>query len=213
MARARGVDIIGPMSVQAATADEQLMRAYAGGDATAFETLYDRHAARVWRYILRSTGDAATADDLAQEVWFSVARQAGQYAPRASAPDLPLARFTTWLFTIARHRVVDHLRATRPQASLDAPAGDDAGQTLADTLAAPSGFGPLRRIETRQQAAQLLAALDALPPEQREAFLLQAEADMSVADIASTTGVPFETARSRLRYARAALRRTLETMA
>jgi len=201
------------MSVQAATADEQLMRAYAGGDAAAFETLYDRHAARVWRYILRSTGDAATADDLAQEVWFSVARQAGQYAPRASAPDLPLARFTTWLFTIARHRVVDHLRATRPQASLDAPAGDDAGQTLADTLAAPSGFGPVRRIETRQQAAQLLAALDALPPEQREAFLLQAEADMSVADIASTTGVPFETARSRLRYARAALRRTLETMA
>lgn len=150
MARARGVDIIGPMSVQAATADEQLMRAYAGGDATAFETLYDRHAARVWRYILRSTGDAATADDLAQEVWFSVARQAGQYAPRASAPGLPLARFTTWLFTIARHRVVDHLRATRPQASLDAPAGDDAGQTLADTLAAPSGFGPVRRIETRQ---------------------------------------------------------------
>ena len=213
MARARGVDIIGPMSVQAATADEQLMRAYAGGDATAFETLYDRHAARVWRYILRSTGDAATADDLAQEVWFSVARQAGQYAPRSSAPGLPLARFTTWLFTIARHRVVDHLRATRPQASLDAPAGDDAGQTLADTLAAPSGFGPVRRIETRQQAAQLLAALDALPPEQREAFLLQAEADMSVADIASTTGVPFETARSRLRYARAALRRTLETMA
>ena len=213
MARARGVDIIGPMSVQAATADEQLMRAYAGGDATAFETLYDRHAARVWRSILRSTGDAATADDLAQEVWFSVAREAGRYAPRASAPDLPLARFTTWLFTLARHRVIDHLRARRPQASLDAPAGDDTDQTLADTLAAPSGFGPVRRIETRQQAAQLLAALDALPPEQREAFLLQAEADMSVADIASTTGVPFETARSRLRYARAALRRTLETMA
>ena len=201
------------MSPLAATADEQLMRAYATGQAAAFETLYDRHSARVWRYILRSTGDAAAADDLAQEVWFSVAREAGRYAPQASAPDLPLARFTTWLFTIARHRVVDHLRATRPQASLDAPAGDDAGQTLADTLAAPSGFGPVRRIETRQQAAQLLAALDALPPEQREAFLLQAEADMSVADIASTTGVPFETARSRLRYARAALRRTLETMA
>lgn len=200
------------MSPLAATADEQLMRAYATGQAAAFETLYDRHSARVWRYILRSTGDAAAADDLAQEVWFSVAREAGRYAPRASAPDLPLARFTTWLFTLARHRVIDHLRARRPQASLDAPVGEG-DDTLADTLAAPSGFGPVRRIETRQQAAQLLAALDALPPEQREAFLLQAEADMSVADIASTTGVPFETARSRLRYARAALRRTLETMA
>ena len=122
---------------------------------------------------------------------------------RASPPGCSPSRGTAWSTTCA----------TRPQASLDAPAGDDAGQTLADTLAAPSGFGPVRRIETRQQAAQLLAALDALPPEQREAFLLQAEADMSVADIASTTGVPFETARSRLRYARAALRRTLETMA
>ena len=211
MARARGVDIIGPMSVQAATADEQLMHAYAGGDATAFETLYDRHAARVWRYILRSTGDAATADDLAQEVWFSVARQAGQYAPRASAPGLPLARFTTWLFTLARHRVIDHLRARRPQASLDAPVGDG-DDTLADTLAAPSGFGPLRRIETRQQAAQLLVALAELPPEQREAFLLQAEAEMSVSDIAVATGVGVETAKSRLRYARAALRRALENL-
>ena len=95
------------MSPLAATADEQLMRAYATGQAAAFETLYDRHSARVWRYILRSTGDAAAADDLAQEVWFSVAREAGRYAPRASAPDLPLARFSTWLFTLARHRVVE----------------------------------------------------------------------------------------------------------
>ena len=199
------------MSPLAATADEQLMRAYATGQAAAFETLYDRHSARVWRYILRSTGDAAAADDLAQEVWFSVAREAGQYAPRASAPGLPLARFTTWLFTLARHRVIDHLRARRPQASLDAPVGEG-DDTLADTLAAPSGFGPLRRIETRQQAAQLLAALAELPPEQREAFLLQAEAEMSVSDIAVATGVGFETAKSRLRYARAALRRALENL-
>ena len=200
------------MSPLAATADEQLMRAYATGQAAAFETLYDRHSARVWRYILRSTGDAAAADDLAQEVWFSVAREAGRYAPRASAPDLPLARFTTWLFTLARHRVIDHLRARRPQASLDAPVGEG-DDTLADTLAAPSGFGPLRQIESRQQAAQLLAALDAWPPEQRHAFLLQAEGGMSVAEIADATGVGLETAKSRLRYARTALRRALEDIA
>lgn len=149
--------------------------------------------------------------ELAQEVWFSVARQAGQYRPSASAPGLPMARFSTWLFTLAHHHVVDHLRARRPHASLDAPAGDNE-HTLADTLAAPSGFGPVRRIETRQQASQLLAALDALPPAQREAFVLQAEAGMSVADIAGVTGVAFETAKSRLRYARAALRRTLEAL-
>ena len=199
------------MSQPADTADEHLMRAYAAGDAHAFELLYDRHGARVWRYVLRSVHDAATADELAQDVWLRVAMQAGSYAPRAGAEGRPVARFTTWLFTLARHRVVDHVRQRRPATSLDEPLADE--RTLLDTLAAPSGFGPVRRIENRQQAAQLMAALDALPAAQRDAFLLQAEGEMSVAEIAAATGVGIETVRSRLRYARAALRRTLENMA
>lgn len=199
------------MSEPAATADEHLMRAYAAGDARAFETLYDRHGTRVWRYVLRSVRDSATADELTQDVWLRVATQAAGYAPRAGAEGRPVARFSTWLFTLARHRVVDHLRAHRATASLDEPLAHE--QTLLDTLAAPSGFGPVRRIENRQQAAQLMAALDALPAAQRDAFLLQAEGEMSVAEIAAATGVGLETAKSRLRYARAALRRALEEMA
>ena len=199
------------MSEQAATADEALMRAYAGGDTRAFETLYDRHATRVWRYIFRGTRDNATADELAQDVWLRVARAAPGYAPSAATAQRPVARFTTWLLTLAHHRVVDHLRQQRPTQSLDEPLHDE--RTLADTLAAPSGFGPLRQIENRQQAAQLLAALDALPPEQRHSFLLQAEGGMSVAEIADPTGVGLETAKSRLRYARTALRRALEDIA
>ena len=196
-------------------ADADLMRAYAAGDARAFDTLYTRHEKRLWRFVLRSVGNPATADELTQDVWLRVAQQAERYAPSASRADLPPARFSTWLFTIARNRVVDHLRASRPTHSLDGSANDadEDAPSLADTLAAPSGFGPVRRIETRQQAEQLLAAVQALPDDQREAFLLQAEADMSVADIAAATGVPFETAKSRLRYARSALRRALETLA
>ena len=186
------------------------MRAYAAGDARAFEQLYDRHEMRVWRFIHRSVQDAAATDELAQEVWLRVARQAASYQPLAAAAGRPVARFTTWLLTITRHRVVDHLRVARPTLSLDEEDGDD--RTLADRLAAPSGFGPVRRIENRQQAEQLLAALDRLPPEQRDAFLLQAEGEMSVAEIAAATGVGIETAKSRLRYARAALRGTLEEM-
>ena len=196
-------------------ADADLMRAYAAGDARAFETLYTRHEKRLWRFVLRSVGNPATADELAQDVWLRVAQQAERYAPSASRADLPPARFSTWLFTIARNRVVDHLRASRPTHSRDGSANDadEDAPSLADTRAAPSGFGPVRRIETRHQAEQLLAAVQALPDDQREAFLLQAEADMSVADIAAATGVPFETAKSRLRYARSALRRALETLA
>ena len=186
-----------------APSDEQLMRSYAGGDARAFETLYDRHALPVWRFVQRSVQNAALADDLVQDVWFSVVRQAPQYEARA--------KFRTWLFTLAHHRVVDHWRTHKAHASLDAESED--GSALADMLAAESGFGPERRLDSRELAQALLDALAALPAVQREAFLLQAEAGMSVAEIAQATGVSQETAKSRLRYARARLRDTLEAHA
>jgi RNA polymerase sigma factor (sigma-70 family) len=185
------------------TTDEQLMQAFAGGDAHAFETLYDRHALPVWRFVQRSVHNSALADDLVQDVWFGIVRQAPRYEPRA--------KFRTWLFTLAHHRLVDHWRTHKPHASLDAETED--GAALADTLAAESGFGPERQLNSREQAQALLDALAALPAVQREAFLLQAEAGMSVAEIAEATGVTNETAKSRLRYARARLRETLEAHA
>lgn len=180
--------------------DKTLMQAFAAGDAGAFETLYDRHQLAVWRYVRRSVHDAALADELVQDVWFTLVRQAPRYEPRA--------RFRTWLFTLAHHRMVDHFRTHHPHASLDATTDD--GASLADTLAADSGFGPLRQLQSREQAQALLDALAALPAAQREAFLLQAEGALTVTEIAQTTGVPLETAKSRLRYARASLRQTLE---
>jgi len=188
------------MELQVAPPDETLMQAFAAGDAGAFETLYDRHQLAVWRYVRRSVHDAALADELVQDVWFTLVRQAPRYEPRA--------RFRTWLFTLAHHRLVDHFRTHHPHASLDATTDD--GASLADTLAADSGFGPLRQLQSREQAQALLDALAALPAAQREAFLLQAEGALTVTEIAQTTGVPLETAKSRLRYARASLRQTLE---
>ena len=188
------------MDTEAAPTDEMLMQAYAAGDVRAFDTLYDRNTLAVWRYVHRSVGSAALADDLVQDVWFNVIRQAPVYQPRA--------RFRTWLFTLAHHRLVDHWRTAHPHASLDAATED--GASLADTLAADSGFGPLRQLQSREKAQALLDALAALPPAQREAFLLQAEGAMSLSEIAATTGVPMETAKSRLRYARVTLRQTLE---
>ncbi len=191
------------MSAVNAPSDEQLMLAFAAGDARAFEILYDRHALPVWRFVMRSVNDRALADDLVQDVWFSLARQAPAYEVRA--------RWRTWLFTLAHHRLVDHWRTNRHHASLDATTED--GASLADTLAAESGFGPERRLTSREQAQALLDALAALPSAQREAFLLQAEGGLSLAEIAQTTGVSQETAKSRLRYARTRLRETLEAHA
>ncbi|WP_246609915.1 sigma-70 family RNA polymerase sigma factor [Comamonas fluminis] len=184
----------------AVLSDEILMQSYAAGQAMAFETLYQRHEQRLWRYFFRNTGDAALADDLSQDLWFSVVESATSYEIRS--------KFTTWLFTMAHHRLVDHWRRRRPGLSLG---GDsEESQRLAESLFAASGFEPDHRLDRRLLAQLLLDALAQLPVEQRECFLLQVEADMTVADIAQATGVAEETAKSRLRYARSKLRQALE---
>ncbi|MES2912184.1 MAG: sigma-70 family RNA polymerase sigma factor [Pseudomonadota bacterium] len=184
------------------TPDESLMLLYAGGDLSAFDVLYTRHEMSVWRFVFRSVRNQSVADDLMQDVWFAVARQASAYEVKA--------KFKTWLFTIAHNRMVDHFRTAKNHSSLDA---SDEDNTLLETLAADSGFGPLRQLQSREQAAALIAAVEELPAPQREAFLLQAEAGMSVEEIAATTGTSFETAKSRLRYARSSLKQSLREFA
>ena len=183
--------------------DEALMLAFARGNMNAFEQLYDRHETGVWRFVFRSVQNQAVADDLVQELWFAVARTAASYEPTA--------KFKTWLFTMARNRVIDHARTAKDHASIDAK--NDDGESMFSDLAADSRLGPLRQVTSREQAKALLAAIEQLPPDQREAFLLQAEGDMSVDDIAAATGVSFETAKSRLRYARNKLKELLADFA
>ena len=192
----------------AADSDEFLMHAFAGGDAAAFTRLYDRHERATWRFIRHRLGaqhEGAT-DDVLQETWISVARAAPRY--------VATARFTTWLFTVARNRVIDHLRArSNAMLSIDAPLagsdGGDDGERWADRVAAEASDEPLARIESRQQAEAFLAALAQLPEPQREAFVLQAEGGLSIDEVASATGVGAETAKTRLRYAKAKLRTLL----
>ena len=190
-------------------ADETLMLRYAQGEIAAFDMLYSRHNVCVWRYVFRSVRVQAVADDLLQDVWFAVARQASSY--------VPTARFKTWLFTMAHHRMVDYFRTHKNLVSLDMGTEGDTSDSgpppLVNTLAADSGFGPVRQLESREQARALLDAIDQLPQVQREAFLLQAEAGMNVEAIAATCGVSFETAKSRLRYARSSLRQHLQAFA
>ena len=188
---------------QPSLADEALMQSYAAGQASAFELLYERHRLRLWRYFYRNTGDAALADDLSQDLWFAVVDSAAGYEVRS--------KFTTWLFTMAHHRLVDHWRRQRPSVSLSADS--DESLRLADSLFAASGFEPGQQLNRQLMAQALLAALAQLPTEQRECFLLQVEADMTVAEIAQATAVAEETAKSRLRYARAKLRAALEELA
>jgi RNA polymerase sigma factor (sigma-70 family) len=187
----------------AGESDEALIGRYARGDAAAFALLYRRHEMRVWRYLERNVGNQATADELMQEVWFAVARDAPRYRPTA--------RFTTWLFTIARNRMIDVLRTSRRHVSLEA-IGYEAQPVLEQLTTAPS-LGPLAAVVIREQASALAGALAGLPHEQRDAFLLHIEGGLSVAEVADITGSSFETIKSRLRYARTRLRELLSEYA
>jgi RNA polymerase sigma factor (sigma-70 family) len=180
-------------------ADETLLARFATGDVVAFETLYRRHELKVWRFLFRSLSNQAAADDLLQEVWIAVSQAARRYQPRA--------RFTTWLFTLAHNRLVDAHRRARPTQSLDAARED--GAAWLETLAGDPNADPLRQTESSQNLHALLAAVSALPAEQRVAFLMQAEGNLSVEEIATATEVSFETAKSRLRYARMRLQQLL----
>lgn len=167
------------------------MLAYRQGDAGAFETLYARHKGPLYRFVQRSVRDRGVAEELYQEIWMRVIEARGRYTVQA--------KFSTWLYTIAHHRLTDHWRKRGLQlvdlAEHDAPA--------------PSAYEPERRAEARERIARFAAALAALPEAQRAAFLLHEEAGMSVAEIAAATGVGAEAAKSRLRYALAKLREAL----
>jgi|SRR4051812_8060437 RNA polymerase sigma factor (sigma-70 family) len=167
--------------------DETLMAAYRGGDAGAFDMLYARHRIRLFRFVLRSIKARAIAEELYQEIWMRVIEARSSWTPKA--------RFTTWLFTIAHHRLVDHWR--KRGLTLVALEGDDVASASPD---------PADHAQARQSLAHFAAALEGLPALQREAFLLHEEGGLSVAEIAAATGANEETAKSRLRYAMAKLK-------
>ena len=179
------------------------MRRFARGEAPAFEELYRRHELRVFRYLMRSIRSHAVAEELLQETWFAVVRDAQRYQPSA--------RFTTWLFTIAHNRMVDAIRGMRPQQSLDAHERE--ALAVADGDGEVARDGPFAATLARDQLNALRAALASLPTEQREVFLLQLEGDLSIEEIATITDCTFETAKSRLRYARDKLRERLRDYA
>ena len=176
--------------------DEQLMLAYAGGDAAAFETLYGRHKGGLFRFVLRSVKARGEAEELFQEIWIRVVESRARYQPQA--------KFATWLYTIAHHRLVDHWRAR----GLTVVSLDDEESGIPEPAAGPAAE-PQRNVEARQTLERLANAIGALPLAQREAFLLHQEGGLTAAQIAAATGSNEEAAKSRLRYAMSKLREAI----
>jgi RNA polymerase sigma-70 factor (ECF subfamily) len=182
--------------------DEALMLAYRDGEGTAFEVLYGHWRGPLYRYFLRQCGHAGQADELFQDVFMRVISAAADYEPTA--------RFSTWLFRIAHNRLIDHWRKTGRE-PVDPLASSEDGDDCEFDPPAPEASAPDRQAERRELGEALMAALNALPEVQREAFLLAEEGGLTLEEIASISGVGRETIKSRLRYATGKLRHKLES--
>jgi len=191
--------------------DEELLAAFQQGDASAFERLLRRHRGPLFTFLLRMLGDRERAEDLAQETFLRVVKGAAGWTERA--------KFKAWLYSIARNLCFDQSRRDkfRKTDSLDASigvAGHGAsdgkdGASLGETIPSPDA-GPDRAAESAQLKPILVRALQGLPDEQREVFVLREQAGLSFKEIAEIQGINENTVKSRMRYALEGLRALLE---
>ncbi|WP_262415644.1 MULTISPECIES: RNA polymerase sigma factor [unclassified Pseudomonas] len=179
----------------AASSDETLLARYREGDGAAFEILYARHRQGLYRFLLGLSGKPELADEVFQDTWLSLIRSTSQPQGRAT--------FRTWLFQIARNRLIDHWRKHGAHQPLH-DSYDEQLHAIGDETNDPEQLLNLSRDSQR-----LESALQTLPADQREVFLLRAHGDLDLAQIASLTETPLETVKSRLRYAQHKLRRLL----
>lgn len=172
--------------------DSALMLRYRDGDVAAFEALYRRHNDSLYRYLLRLSLNAATADDLFQETWGKIVKARQNYRPTA--------KFSTFLFRVAHNCFIDYVRRNkRHTAEID----------IDPDLSATADDSPEYLAERHLARRRLTACLAKIPDDQRDVFLLHEEAGLSIDEIAQITNVNRETAKSRLRYAVGKLKRAL----
>jgi RNA polymerase sigma-70 factor (ECF subfamily) len=175
--------------------DETLMLRYQQGDRAAFAQLVRRHQTQLYNFALRQVRVPQLAEDVVQESFVRVVQNAPDFKHEA--------RFTTWIYTITRNLCIDQLRkrALRKHPSLDESRGEEGdGPTLGEQTADPRAS--VEREATGTELKERIArAVDTLPDEQREVFLMREIANLPFKEIAEITGVPENTVKSRMRYA------------
>ncbi len=173
--------------------DSALMLRYKDGDVAAFEILYRRHNDALYRYLLRLCQHRDNADDIFQEAWGKIIKSADRYRPTA--------KFTTFLYRVAHNCFIDHIRRNKRHTH--------SGNLEPDCQPDPGDL-PEMIVERSLARERLEIALQDLPDEQRDVFLLHEEAGLSLEQISAVTGSNRETTKSRLRYAVKKLRLAID---
>jgi RNA polymerase sigma-70 factor, ECF subfamily len=176
---------------------EVLMMRFQAGDRAAFSSLVRKHKTPIYNFILRLVRSPSAAEDLVQDVFVRVVQSASDFKHES--------RFSTWAYAIARNICIDHLRkmSFRQHASLDQASGEDAsGPTLLDRTADVRPSAAVERTVIGQELGlRITRCVESLPSDQREVFLLREIGNLPFKEIATITGVPENTVKSRMRYA------------
>ena len=175
-----------------ATADEVLIGRIASGDRLAMQVLFARHHVRVYRFVLRLVRDESTAEDLISEVFLDVWRQAGRFEGRSAV--------STWLLAIARFKALSALRR-RPDEELD----EETAASIEDT-----SDNPETALEKKDKSAIIRKCLMGLSAEHREIIDLVYYHEKSVEEVAQIVGIPENTVKTRMFYARKRLAELLK---
>jgi RNA polymerase sigma-70 factor (ECF subfamily) len=183
--------------------DEQLLQLMLGGDAQAFEALYDRRQGGIYRYALRMSGSPTIAEDVTQEVFLSLMRDHSGYQESRGT-------VKSYLYGMARHRLFRRLERERSLVSLTGSDNETAETVYAQLRGTNDPFGELLRNETIDVVRQ---AILSLPENFREVVVLCYLQEMNYADAAAVIECPIGTVRSRLSRARALLMNKLSQLA
>jgi RNA polymerase sigma-70 factor (ECF subfamily) len=180
------------LSANQATSDEVLIGRIAKGDRLAMQVLFARHHVRVYRFVLRLVGNPTTAEDLISEVFLDVWRQADRFEGRSAV--------STWMLAIARFKALSALRK-RPDEELD----EETAATIEDTADTPEVA-----LEKKDKSTVLRQCLEKLSPEHKEIIDLVYYHEKSVEEVAEIVGIPENTVKTRMFYARKKLAELLK---
>jgi RNA polymerase sigma-70 factor (ECF subfamily) len=164
--------------------DQELIGSIANNDEGAMRILFGRHQMRVFRFLLRMVGNQATAEDLVNEVFLEIWRNAGQFEVRS--------KVTTWILGIARHKALGSLRRHSM-----APCGEEVLQSIEDPT-----DNPEVATQKSERGAILRDCLKHLSPSHQEIIDLVYYHEESISDVAKILGVPVNTVKTRMFYAR-----------
>jgi RNA polymerase sigma-70 factor (ECF subfamily) len=183
-----------PPAESAATSEPELLRRIASADLVALEALYDLYGSAAYGVALRITSDEALAQDVVQDAFISVWRHAARF-------DAARGSVKTWLLAIVHNRAIDEVRRRRDTVGLPDPDDDPPPPlTLPDVWT---------EVAARFDATTVRQAFAALPEPQREALRLAYYEGLTQEEIASRTGTPLGTVKSRTRLGLLGLRQRL----